>query len=956
VATGDDRTVSDDAGESEGSAPPSIEPGTRVGRYRILHPVGAGGMGVVYAAHDPDLDRTVAVKVLRVRAQQAGALASGSGGRLAREAQAMARLSHRNVITVHDVGEHRDHVFVAMEFVQGQTLTQWGRAKRTIVEIVDVFIEAGRGLAAAHGAGLVHRDFKPENVMVVTDAQGRIERVLVMDFGLARSSSTGEETIERREGTASKALRHDVVLTQTGGLLGTPAYMSPEQYLGRITDPRSDQFSYCVSLYEMLYGARPFAGDNAVAMAVATIEGRLREPPPRSGVPPWLRRVVLRGLQREPDARWPAMDALLRELARDRGRVRRIAIASIVAIGIGATWAWSYLGETTRDVCKNAGERVAQAWDDDARAQVAAAFSQSDVAYAAALWPRVSPRVDAYASAWQDARIDACHAASIEPAETNALRVACLDRRADHFAALIHVFAQPDAAVIQNAAESIDRLPSLQPCGDVGWLTAKDKPPDDPELRNDVEALRRTLAEIEVLIDTGRYHPAHERAVTAFEHARTVGHPFTVAEAAYALGRLQLELEALDDSLSTLEQAYLTAGASGHDEIAAQAAITLVSAYAVQKGQASKGRDWLKHAQMQAERLAHAERAKERLLSAQSMLEWSEGDYDAAATTIQLAIAMASERAGSESEAVGRMLSSLGLYLTGAGRAGSAKVHLHRSVAILEKELGDAHPVLVNVLSNLGSAWVQSDDLDAALAVYDRALKIGEGGLGPEHPDVAGIVENIAIVMAKRGDVQGALPMFERVLAIRTTAWGADSPRLAHTHRNLAGALGLAARHDEAIVHLQRALRIEKSEYGELHPSIGVTYFEIGNQARELGEIDRALENLLRARDILSETLGERHPDLATVLAALASTYQRRGDYEIALSTFEAALELGTEAGAAQMDLAPLRLELGNLLWQIRPAERARARQLVEQSIAALPEGTGNYRQAQAWLSEHPAR
>ncbi|EDM73902.1 serine/threonine kinase family protein, partial [Plesiocystis pacifica SIR-1] len=291
-----------------GSALPQL----KIGRFAILDRIGQGGMGTVYAAYDDQLDRKVAVKILRRRGAAKG---STQATRFMREAQAMARLRHQNTVTVHEVGEHEDGVFIAMEFVRGQSLDRWLRAgdeARPWREVVEVFRQAGRGLAAAHEAGIVHRDFKPHNAILGEDGV-----VQVLDFGLARAATApgaGEGASESaiREvlgafepgsgsGSGSAALSNK--LTVTGSILGTPAYMAPEQWRGEVVDARGDQFSFCVALYEGLYGRLPFAGDNPAELLGNVLAGRVREPPSTARVPAWVGRAVLRGLAIDPDQR-----------------------------------------------------------------------------------------------------------------------------------------------------------------------------------------------------------------------------------------------------------------------------------------------------------------------------------------------------------------------------------------------------------------------------------------------------------------------------------------------------------------------------------------------------------------------------------------------------------------------------------------------------------------------------
>ncbi|HEY8376005.1 MAG TPA: serine/threonine-protein kinase, partial [Nannocystis sp.] len=301
---------------------PGVEP-RRIGRFALLRRLGAGAMGVVYAAYDPQLDRKVAVKLLK---GEPGAAGPRWQDRLLREAQALAKLSHPNVVQIHDVGSHGDEVFVAMEFVTGMTVRTWlSEQPRSWREIAAVFAQAARGLAAAHAAGLVHRDVKPDNILVGADG-----RVRVVDFGLARFDAESDEP--GGPGLTGELVRTgDVARTATGALLGTPAYMAPELFRGHPADALSDQFSLSVALYEALYGERPFPGDTADEVAAAVLRGKIAA---RTGherhVPAWLARLVLRGLAHDPAARWPDLDALAAELARDHGRrARRLALAGV---------------------------------------------------------------------------------------------------------------------------------------------------------------------------------------------------------------------------------------------------------------------------------------------------------------------------------------------------------------------------------------------------------------------------------------------------------------------------------------------------------------------------------------------------------------------------------------------------------------------------------------------------
>ena len=300
-----------------------LRAGDLVGRYVIEDRLGAGGMGVVYAAVDSELRRRVALKLLRPTGT--GELVRRGSERLRREAQALAALSHPNVVAVFDIGTHGGHVFVAMELVDGDNLGGWlRRAPRSTREIVERLLEAGRGLAAAHVAGIVHRDVKPANVLIGSDGRARIT-----DFGLARSEGDAEH---ERFGSDAPAPARD--LTRTGTLMGTPAYMAPEQAARHAAGPLADQWAFCATLYEAVAGARPFTVEDHVARAAQIAGGQLAAPAPGRQVSGWLRAAVARGLRADPADRWPSMAALVRALERGRDRRRRIARAVAVAAGV----------------------------------------------------------------------------------------------------------------------------------------------------------------------------------------------------------------------------------------------------------------------------------------------------------------------------------------------------------------------------------------------------------------------------------------------------------------------------------------------------------------------------------------------------------------------------------------------------------------------------------------------
>ncbi len=458
--------------------------GTALGRFVVLGLVGRGAMGEVYGAYDPELDRKIAIKLLRPRAGGSGDGADNRT-RLMREAQATAKVSHPNVVVVYDAGTFGDRVFIAMEFVEGHTLRFWLQVQeRTWHEILDVFLAAGRGLAAAHERALVHRDFKPDNVMVTAPGG----QVRVMDFGLARMAFEASDTeaappnfdatVELNTGfglaaapgaTTSPTLIFRDKITATGAVLGTPAYMSPEQFRSQRADARSDQFSFCVALYESLYGQRPFTGRSLQELADNVVAGRVAEPPVSRGVPMWVLEVLGRGLRADPAERFSSMNDLLTELDRRAGTGRK-GFATGAAAKLAGVWEAPVGGYPVPTPGK---ERMREA------------FIATGKPYAAAVFAGASTILDRFAQRWTELYVEVCEATHVrgeQSSEILDLRMACLDEGLEDLKALCRLFRAPTPEVVENAVNAANSLGTLERCQDLKLLRAVVRLPDDPAL------------------------------------------------------------------------------------------------------------------------------------------------------------------------------------------------------------------------------------------------------------------------------------------------------------------------------------------------------------------------------------------------------------------------------------------------------------------------------------------
>ena len=459
-----------------------LTPGSRVGRYHILDAVGRGGMGEVYAAYHPDLDRRIALKVVN----ESGASSSERRTRLLREARAIARLSHPNVVAVHDAGTLGDRVFIAMEFVDGRTIDEWLRAApRTWQQVLDVFVAAGHGLAAAHAAGIVHRDFKPQNVMI-----GKDGAVRVMDFGLARL--VHEEVGVTYEAEPGDRPAPTGFVTETGALMGTPGYMSPEQLRGDPIDARSDQFSFCIALREALV-----------------------EPPN------WLRSIVLRGAAADRDQRYASIGHLLAALAGGRTRLRRRATALAAANGVTlvASAGWR-LARGEGVACSVPKERVATAWAIDdgnhpRRRAIQKAFLASGRESAETSWQRLSSTLDEHMRAWSAMYVQTCEATHVrgeQSAEVLDLRMSCLNDNLDQVRALTETLTTADAEAVSHSVSAAMDVTPVARCADIALLRSAVPLPRDEKTLRDVQRLRRSVADIEATRGIGKIRLALAKA------------------------------------------------------------------------------------------------------------------------------------------------------------------------------------------------------------------------------------------------------------------------------------------------------------------------------------------------------------------------------------------------------------------------------------------------------------
>lgn len=459
-----------------------LGPGAIVGRYVVLSKIGAGGMGEVFLALDPELDRKVALKLLRAGGTE---LIPEAQARLLREAQALARLNHPHVVAIHDVGEHQGAIWLAMEYVQGITLARWESEKRrSWRDVLDVLTPVAQGLSAAHESGLVHRDTKPENIMIGADG-----RVRVMDLGLARAVAPREGLREFESvvpATATLAPEDPVQVTRAGALVGTPAYMSPEQFMGQSVDERTDVFSFSVTLWEALMGERPFTGDTGEQVMAAVLRGQLRAAPRDSvsrRVPPWLIRVCVKGLAVDPSHRFQSMRELLGtvESQRARGKLQRwlmrAAMGGVLGVGIASIELYQRAALVAE--CEQDESQISQDWNRDVKRQVRDAVLATGVSYAPETADNALLLLDRYAELWQRSRTEMC-LSELNGSITASLAARsawCLDERRMGFEALVGELLRGGDTAVQVAVVAAAELPDASVCVDEQAMRTLPSPP-----------------------------------------------------------------------------------------------------------------------------------------------------------------------------------------------------------------------------------------------------------------------------------------------------------------------------------------------------------------------------------------------------------------------------------------------------------------------------------------------
>lgn len=887
--------ASADNGQVQATEP---ERGDELDRYIVIERIGAGGMGAVFRAYDPELDRGVAIKVVLEERM----LRTAERQRILREARTTAKLSHANVVAVYDVGEYAGGVFIVMELIRGVTLKEWAEdGERPPEEIVGMYRQAGAGLLAAHEAGLVHRDIKPSNILIGDDG-----RVCVADFGLARaeSSEPSDHVEEVREISPSAlAPSRTHTITRAGFVVGSPAYMAPEQFEDS-ADARSDQFSFCMSLHESLTGKRlQRREDNSVILS----DGELEKIPTR------LRGTIRRGLSSDPDLRFPSMVELLKALAPKAVSPRRWAIGLFAATLCLAIAAFAMKGSEPEQPCVGVGSEWSKVWNPAIASAVEGAFLDTSLSHASDAFKRVSNSLGDYGDTWIETRRASCRATFVEQRASSEVfdaRQACLERRLDEVSALVGVWR--DSPNINRAVTGVSKLSPLSQCDAQPALDALAGVPTEPQKRIAFDEIERRIDGIKALEVAGKYEEAVQIGVAVVSDAERLDIARTSARAKRWLAEAESRLGNYERAITLCDESIVAAASAGQTRIEASC--------------------WLLN----------------RWITAEFVRDLPAAESLTFATTLSVT------RAHDDLELLGRLEGQNGTLADRQGNFAASEKHYLRSLALYERRFGpDDHRVGI-ALNNLGNIYSLQGKHEASIQSFERSLEVKEKALGKHHPSVAHSLNNFGRVLRRLGKSEQALENYRRALEIRKIALGPEHRYVATSLASIASVLQAQGKYVESLALREEALAIQQKVFGRDNAIIAMNLNNHGMLLYDMGRLGEGRKLLERALRIRKDKLGERHYRVADTLDNLGIVAWDEGKRAESIRYFEEALEiyLATE-NLDRQKIASVRISLASAHW--KQNDRRKAWALAQLARDDVEDGTASDQETvRKWLEVHP--
>jgi tetratricopeptide (TPR) repeat protein len=863
---------------------------TRLGRLVVLERIGRGGMGVVYAAYDPELDRKVAVKVLHARSARAAE-------RTLREGRALAKISHPNVVVVHDVEVVEERVHIVMEYVGGGTLRAWLRGPRTWGEIVGRFAEAGRGLEAVHDNGLVHGDFKPDNVLMGPDGR----RARVADFGLATLAADFE--FDGSTTTVTDATRGS-----TAPIGGTAGYAAPEQVRGEAIDARADQFAFCVSLYEALFGVRPFS---PVAIAAGELGAPAAARPDMPSGPRALRQLLLRGLSAQRVDRFESIGGLvdrLEALVRPRLWRLRAPLAGAGGLAIGLVLA---ARSTGRD-CEAAPAMLDQLWQ-DRRAAVLGAIAAVSRDAGAATDEKIDAALDAYVRQWSSTYRQTCTTTQGDTTGATAVRWQCLEQGRRRFDALTSVLTTVAQQELPQVVTAVADLEDPARCLSRATVLAPAPPPGHEA---DAARLRGVLARTIVAEELGRFDDALRDAQAVIDEAEQIEDAVLVADSMYQRAMAQEQLGRGVAARESQEAALWQAYRAGHHLIVAKAAIRLAYLRGYIDADQGEGTHWLRLAEEAvgiADPGGEAEAMLERVRAALALRRGKPGD---ARDALNRAMRILGETIGPRHYGVASAMQNLAVVQAMTGDDLGALAGLEEATGIFEEALGRGHPFTASVLKSKGEVLRRLGRFDEATATLRDAIDRLTVTLGGDHSLLADNWGVLGSALLQAGDIAGAEDATRRALAIQIASFPDGSVELAIEHNNLALVLQRLGRDGEAEHHMRESLAIKERLLGPADFQLAPTLTNIGELLERVGRADEAAPMFDRAVAILGAIEPIEPAETLSMRTRAAAFLRRRGEAVRARALLDLALTEADVAPArtivAHLELARAWLDLGD--------------------------------------------
>jgi tetratricopeptide (TPR) repeat protein len=771
----------------------AVPPGTSIGRYVVREHLGSGGMGVVYAADDPDLGRRVALKLVLTTWGRSPTMQQLE--RIQREAQAMAKVAHPSVVPVYDIGAWLtdtgdQHLYIAMELVEGRDAAQWlAETPRAPTEIFAVFLDIARGLAAAHRGGIVHRDFKPSNVIVGDDGRAR-----VTDFGLAITEELGSTPASGALPTGRSGAGTDP--RSATAVVGTPGYMAPEQRRGEQVDARADQYSFCVALHEALYGVRPPPSSQVLDDAT----GIRRAPVCRNRVPRAVWRVLCRGLAPDPDKRWRDLDAVvdaLTQATRPRRRGIVLAAAAFATVIVVAA--------PSRDVpCATGEAAFAQAWGPDTLGRIERERARAR-GTDAAKWDVVSDalrrRVDAYATLLDETctQADARH---------RRLAMRCLGERRAELRTIAEVLRNDATVDITRLEDTVSGLADVDRCADTSSRA---------EEAYAAAGLREGLAEADVLFHMGRLDAALARVDSLLaEGDELEGEPL-LAELYFERGAIletMSEFEAAEESLS---RAYFAALTSAADSTAFEAARVLVFIFGEREGDHEAALHWARYARSSLDRLGTPPESEAQLLNSIGAAHQGRRKWVDATAAHRRALELRRRTLPPGDPDIAVSLNNLGNTLVETGAYDEAMEHHREAQRIWAADEGAESTAVAMSLLNQGNVEHLRHHNAEARRLYTEALAMYERIVGPEDPRTARAVFGLAQALYRLRETDEALVRYQQAFAAWEARLGPDNPSTAFALGPFARALADVGDLESASAALRRGIELRAQLYGPEH-------------------------------------------------------------------------------------------------------------------------------------------